>query len=81
MTNGAVHKDIKTKENFADCHSHNILRLFDTSPNFVFATSETKQDCSNKHSLYELPQELPNDLRLGILENFKKVSEPYRITA
>ena len=26
---------------------------------------------SNKHGIFELPQELLNDLRLGILENLK----------
>ena len=25
-------------------HGHNILRLFDTSPNFIFTTSEMKRD-------------------------------------
>ena len=25
-------------------HGHNILRLFDTLPNFLFTTSETKRD-------------------------------------
>ena len=32
------------KENFADNHFHNILRLFDASPNFPFTTSETMGD-------------------------------------
>ena len=35
---------------------------------------------SNKHgSIYELPHELPNDLRLNILG--KKVSKPHRMIA
>ena len=25
-------------------HGHNILRLFDASPNFIFTTSEMKRD-------------------------------------
>ena len=29
---GAVNKDIKTKENFAKYHIHNILAPFDVSP-------------------------------------------------
>ena len=31
-----------------------------------------------KHGIYELPHELPNDLRLRILGNIKKVSKLYR---
>ena len=31
---------------------------------------------TNKHSIYELPQELPNDVRLNILEN-QEISEKY----
>ena len=34
----------KTQEDFADNHGQNILRLFDTLPNFLFTTSETKRD-------------------------------------
>ena len=33
---GSVNKDIKTRRNFADNHFHNILRLFDVLPNFLF---------------------------------------------
>ena len=29
-----------------------------------------------KHGIYELPHELPNDLRLRILGNIRKVSKP-----
>ena len=54
---------------FIHNHGHNILRLFDTLPNFLFTTSETKRVISNKHGIYELPHELPNDLRLRILGN------------
>ena len=54
-------------------HGHNILRLFDTLPDFLFTTSETKAKqsmvISNKHGIYELPQELPNELRLKVLGN------------
>ena len=41
---GAVNKDIKRKEIFADNHRNNILRLLDTLPNLLFTTSETKHD-------------------------------------
>ena len=53
-------------------HCHTILRLFDILPNFSSVTSETK--CSyNKNGIYTLPQELPDNLRLRILEN-KEIS-------
>ena len=38
LTSLAVDKNIKTKENFADNHFHNILRLFVVLPTFSFAT-------------------------------------------
>ena len=34
----------KNKKTFADNHGHNILRVFDTLPNFLFTTSEAKRD-------------------------------------
>ena len=42
----------------------NILRLFDVSP-------QVKRGAiiSNKHGIYELPHELPNDVRLRIVGN------------
>ena len=45
ITNSAVNKTYKAKENFSDNHFHNILRLFDVLPTFVFTTSETMSDC------------------------------------
>ena len=36
---------------------------------------------SNKHGIYELPHELPNDLRLRKLGNIKKISKLYRTIA
>ena len=36
-------KTLKAKENLTDNHGHNILRLFDTLPNFLFTTSEAKR--------------------------------------
>ena len=38
-------KTYKAKENFADNHFHNTLRLFDVLPNVPFTTSETMGDC------------------------------------
>ena len=37
----------------------------------IFLSPQEKQIViiSNKHDIYELPHELPNDLRLRILEN------------
>ena len=37
-------KTENAKENFADNHFHDILRLFDVLPNFPFITSETMAD-------------------------------------
>ena len=34
-----------------------------------------------KHGIYELPHELPNDLRLTKLGNIRKVSKPHRMIA
>ena len=34
-----------------------------------------------KHGIYELPQELPNYLRLRKLGNIRKVSKPHRMIA
>ena len=44
ITNSAVNKTYKAKENFSDNHFHNILRLFDVLPNFPFTASETMRD-------------------------------------
>ena len=48
---------------------HNILRLFHVLPNFPFTTSETMGIITHKHGIYELHDELSNDLRLRILGN------------
>ena len=50
-------------------HGNNILRLFDTSPNFFSPQVEQSLITSNKHGIYELLHELPNDLRLTIFRN------------
>ena len=44
-----------------------VIIIFDVLTNFVFTTSETERDYSNKHSTYELPHESLNNLRLRIL--------------
>ena len=43
LTNLAITKDKKGKENFADNHFHNILRLLDVLPN-CFTTCEAMGD-------------------------------------
>ena len=51
-------------------HFHNILRLFDILPTFPFTASVKR--CAiiiYNQVMYELPHELPNDLRLRILGN------------
>ena len=39
-----LRKTQKAKENFADSHFHNILRLFDGFPNLALTTTETIAD-------------------------------------
>ena len=48
---------------------HNILRLYDTLPNFLSPQVKRSVIISNKDGIYELPHQLPNNLRLKILEN------------
>ena len=43
---------------------HNILKIFDTIPIFFPPQVKRSVIVSSKHGVYELPQELPNDLRL-----------------
>ena len=69
LTTGAVNKDIKSKRKFWKQSFCNSLGLFDVLPNFLFATSAF---ISNKHGIYELSHELPNGLRLGILQQCDK---------
>ena len=42
----------------------------------IFLTPQVKQSAiiSNKHGLYELPYDLPNNLK--ILRNIRKISKP-----
>ena len=53
---------------------HNKLRVFDILLIFLFSTSEKVGDYYCKHSIYKLPQELPNDL----LGNIRKVLKLHR---
>ena len=59
---------------------HNSSRLFALLP---FFSPQVKRSViiSNKHSIYELPHELPNDLRLRSSENRKRISKSHRIIA
>ena len=58
---------------------HNILRLFDVLSNFLSPQVKRIVFISNKHGIYELPQELQNDLRLKTrkLGNISKIKELY----
>ena len=59
----------------------NILRLSDTIPNFIFITSEVKQNViiNKKHGICELPHQLPNDLSLRILRNYQRSAKSQNI--
>ena len=60
---------------------HNILNLFNVYQ--IFFSPQVKQWAiiTYKHGIYELPHELPNDLRLRILGNIRKVSKLHRMRA
>ena len=60
---------------------HNILRLFDVLPNFLSPQVKRCAIITYKHGMYELPHELPNDLRLRKLGNIRKVSKLHRMIA
>ena len=45
-------------------HFHNNLKLFDTSPIFFSPQVKRSSIVSNKHGIHELPNKLPNNLRL-----------------
>ena len=49
----------------------------------IFVSPQVKRIViiSNKHGIYKLPHELPNDLRLRKLGNVKKTSKLHRIVA
>ena len=61
-------KTKKAKENFADNGGQNILRTFLLYQFFIRPQVKRRVIISNKHGIYELPHDLPNDLKLRILE-------------
>ena len=50
-------------------HIHNIWDNFTDEQIFFSPQVKRSVIISNKHNIYELPHELPNDLRLRKLEN------------
>ena len=50
-------------------------------PAFLSPQVEQYVIITYKHGIYELPQELPNDVRLRKLGNIRKVSTPYTMIA
>ena len=67
-------------------HGHKILEFSNVLPNFLSSQVKRSVIISNKHGIYELPHELPNELRLRIfhlkkLGNIRKISKRYRIIA
>ena len=59
----------KAKENFAGNHGHNILDFLLLYQIFLSPQVKPTVIISNKHGIYELSPELPNDLSLKILGN------------
>ena len=57
------------KGNFADNYFHIISRLFDVYQIFLSPQVKRWAIITYKRGIYELPHELPNDLRLRILGN------------
>ena len=49
----------------------NILRLFDVLPNLLLPQVKRGVIITYEHDIYELPHELPNDVSLRILGNYK----------
>ena len=60
-------------------HFHNVLRLFDVLPYFLFTQVKRCAIVTYKHDIYELPYELPKDLRLRMLGNARKESKRHRM--
>ena len=74
ITIGAVNKDKmqnKILKTTMDIIFWNILRIFVTLPNFLFTANAGKQIIGDKNGIYELPDELPKDLRK--LRKIKKI--------
>ena len=66
MSSQALDKTYQTFNFNKPCynHFHNILRLSDVLPNFLFTTSETITIIIYKDGISVLSHELPNDLKL-----------------
>ena len=47
------------------------MRLFDVSTNFLLTTMKWNAIISKKYDISEFPDKFPNDLRLGIIGNYK----------
>ena len=64
LTTGAANNEIKSKMKFWR-QSFSYFEIF-LMFHQIFLSPEVKQSTivSNKHGIYKLPQELPNDLRL-----------------
>ena len=56
------------KENLADNYVYDILRYFDQQ-NLFSPQMKRSVIISKSHGIYDLPHELPNNLRLTILVN------------
>ena len=69
MTNLAVNRNIKTKGNIPDKKFQNIMRLLDNLKNCLSPQVKRCAIITYKHEIYELPHDLPNNLRLRILGN------------
>ena len=57
-------------------HLHDILWLVDVLLNFLSPQAKRCGNIAYEHGIYNLPHELPNDLRLWKLGNIRKVSKP-----
>ena len=66
LKNLAINKDIKTNRNF---YAQSFSYVFDVLPNVPLTPSEIMHKITYKHGTYELPDELPNSLRLMMLGN------------
>ena len=71
LTIWAVNKDIKAKENFQTIM---VIIFWDfTLFDQIFLSSQEKRSLiiSNKHGIYQLPHDFPNNLKLQILGKWK----------